>query len=282
MHAVLSLGATHYALTTQTNSQYAPMAIAHRGKALQLLSTALANVDRCTTAELDGILATCYALVFQSYYMSDGLMDFAIMVRGCGMVTNHMQSKLKRSGMFRLQTREQVVAMVTPSLPKHPYAHQEVLRTCLENLDKLSTLLQSHGEQEFFQALRNTYLGMQQSARDAFIGLTEVYAVWYNMQNREFMKFMASANHVTRSLFVHYFAIDTLVRPFLMDLHKQERPSVPFNAAIVSQWTRTVYDHLPDSMRGLVEYEIKLIQHEEERWFTSCTSGRAIEWNGPS
>ncbi|GIC87512.1 uncharacterized protein Aud_003896 [Aspergillus udagawae] len=88
LHALLSLGASYCCLTTSQRYKYAPLAIAHRGKALKALGAILAKGDNCTMTEMDSALATCYALTFQARQMSDGVIDFAVMVRGCSIITN--------------------------------------------------------------------------------------------------------------------------------------------------------------------------------------------------
>ncbi|KAK1140085.1 hypothetical protein N8T08_010917 [Aspergillus melleus] len=216
MHAILSLGATHYALIAPSGSKYTPMAIAHRGKALQLLGTALSNGDSCSDTEMDGILATCYTLVFQAYYMSDGLVDFAVMVRGCATVTNQIRARYNKSRMFALQSQEEVSAMVGTWLPTEPLAIQDTLLFCIEDLEELRPLLQSPAHHTFFQAIRKTYIAMQYSPQEAFFGLTEIYAVWYDMENLEFMAFIVPGNHVSYAMFVHYIVIELLMRPLLV------------------------------------------------------------------
>ncbi|KAF4218829.1 hypothetical protein CNMCM5878_004425 [Aspergillus fumigatiaffinis] len=83
LHALLSLGASYCSLASPQGYQYAPLVIAHRGKALKALGAILAKGDNCTITEVDSALATCIALTFQARHMSDGVIDFAVMVRGC-------------------------------------------------------------------------------------------------------------------------------------------------------------------------------------------------------
>ncbi|KAJ5150883.1 uncharacterized protein N7482_010135 [Penicillium canariense] len=277
MHAILSLGATHYALATPTGSHYTPMAISHRGKALRHLASALAHVDNCTDTVLDGILATCYTLVFQAYYMNDGLIDFAVMVRGCGMVTKHIQSRFQGSKMFLLQTPEQVSEMVAPWLPAEAHPNQTVLGPCIEDIDQLHPLLHSRSTREFFSALRNIYVALQLSVRNAFLCLTEVYTVWHTMENHGFMEFISSTNHVSRALFLHYLAIDTLMRPFLVRVRERQPPTLPFGVDVVDQWAHAIYSSLPATIQVLVKHEIDLISHEKSSVCFNIRAGLLIE-----
>lgn len=275
MHAILSLGATHYTLAEHSKAGYTQMAISHRGKSLHLLSTALANVDRCTESDLDGILATCYTLVFQAYFMPDGLADFAVMVRGCGMVTQHITSRFEGSKMFALQTPEQVTELVAPWLPADAHPDRQVINSFIEDLDKLQSFVHGTGSQEFFDALRKLYGALSSSIRDAFLCLTGVYAVWCTMGNRDFMKFIASSNHPVRVLFLHYIAIDTLMRPFMLNVRAQERKhsGLFLGADVMEQWAFSIYHSLPANMRGLVVNQVQIVSFESHRFMFQSEVG---------
>lgn len=259
MHAILSLGATHYGLAAPNGSHYSLMAIAHRGKALEYLSTALKKVDSCTAISLDGILATCYALVFQAYYMRDGLVDFAVMVRGCTLVTNCIQARFIDSRMFSIQSHEQVAQLVGPWLSTDAHPDYGAIDLCIRDIDQLRPLLQSEGTMGFFKALREIYLALFHSIRDGFSRLTEVYIIWHSMENQQFVDFMASDNHIARALFLHYLAIDTLMRPFLLSVRGPKHTSLSLGAVVMDQWAHAVYCDLPAMIQHLVKYQVELI-----------------------
>ncbi|PLB55873.1 putative C6 transcription factor [Aspergillus steynii IBT 23096] len=268
MHAILSLGATHYALITPNGSHYTPIAIVHRGRALQLLGRALSKGDSCSDVEMDGILATCYTLVFQAYYMTDGLVDFAVMVRGCATVTNQIRARYKKSQMFTLQSQEEVSTMVGSWLPTEaPMSTQANLVASIQDLEKLRPLLQSPAHRTFFEAIHQTYLALQHSPQEAFFWLTKIYEVWYDMENLEFMTFIAPGNYVSCALFMHYIAVEVLMRPLLDYTGRGRDMSYPFGTVLVHQWANTIYHKLPMSMRRLVKGQAELIASDKD---TSC------------
>ncbi|CAG8364561.1 unnamed protein product [Penicillium salamii] len=268
MHAILSLGATHYTLADHSQTGYTQMAISHRGKSLQSLSAALSNLDNCTDVDLDGILATCYTLVFQAYFMPDGLTDFAVMVRGCGMVTQHIISRFNGSKMFTLQTPEQMTELLAPWLPTNAHPDHEVIDSCITDIDKLHSFLQSSGSRDFFNALRKIYLALKYSIRDAFFCLTEVYAIWCTMENHDFLKFIASSNRAVRVLFLHYIAIDTLMRPFMLSVRAQDRARAGLflGADVMEKWAFAIYHSLPANMQELVVNEMQIVSYESHKY----------------
>lgn len=263
MHAILSLGATHYGLTIPSNSPYNAMAISHRGKALKYLSLALADIESCSASSLDGILATCYALVFQAYYMNDGVIDFAVMVRGCSLVTNHIQRKFNGSKMFLLQTSEQVMQMVEPWLPRQPHPNEDDVNLCIRDIGKLRPFVQNESTSGFFESLLNTYHALKHSVYDAFLRLTDVYRIWDSMENQDFMNLVTTTNIVSQALFLHYFAIDTLMRPFLLHVGGRKHPSLSCGAIVMGQWADAAYYGLPAHIKNLVRHEVDLLRREK-------------------
>jgi hypothetical protein len=265
MHAILSLGATHYDLTIPSNSRYKAMAISHRGKALKHLSLALEDIDNCSATSLDGVLATCYALVFQAYYMNDGVMDFAVMVRGCSLMTTQIQRRFNGSKMFLLQTSEQVMQMVEPWLPKTAHPNQDDVNLCIRDIEQLRPFIQDESALSFFQSLINTYFALQHSVHAAFICLSGVYGIWNSMENQNFMNLISSTNIVCRALFLHYFAIDTLMRPFLLHVRGRKHPSISFGGIVMGQWADAAYCGLPASIQNLVKHEVELVRREKAK-----------------
>ncbi|THC95413.1 hypothetical protein EYZ11_005100 [Aspergillus tanneri] len=259
MHAILSLGATHYALISPNGAQYTPMAVTHRGKALQLLNTAMSRGDDCSKADLDSILATCYALVFQAFYMSDGLVDFTVMVRGCAMVTDRIRERFQRSGIFALRSQEEVTAMVGNWLPTELSLNQENLVASIQALDELVPFLQCNMHYKFYHAIRGAYAALQISPQHAFAALTEVYAVWYTMGNHDFMTFIAQGNHVTWGLFLHYITVEVLMHPFLKKACGPRDCVISFDVVRLHQWADTLYRNLPTPIRRLVKRQAEFI-----------------------
>lgn len=95
MHAFLALGASHIGSLSGTDrDQYT--ALLHRGRAIAGLKNAFAKSDQ-SSLEYDAMLATCYALAFQSALVPAGSIDFATFVRGCALVTERIQHEGKQT-----------------------------------------------------------------------------------------------------------------------------------------------------------------------------------------
>ncbi|KAG2001288.1 hypothetical protein GB937_010307 [Aspergillus fischeri] len=262
MHAILALGATHYSLVSPNGSEYSSTAIIHRGKALKALSAAIGKGPECTTTDMDIILATCYALVFQAYHMHDGLVDFAVMVRGCGVITNCIMDKYKTSQLFDLRTEEEA-AEIALALADEPVSSPLLIDSLLAAIDRLQPLFQSTIHHRFFRALRETLAALAISQRAAFVRLTRIYAVWYEAENREFLMFIAPANHVSRALFMYFLVIELVMLPVYIRLRELSGTTFVTTDLIVHQWADAIYRELPSSIRELIELPMQIIAADE-------------------
>ncbi|KAL4987774.1 hypothetical protein BDW68DRAFT_103190 [Aspergillus falconensis] len=256
LHSILSLGASHCALITPTNyrPQYHKLAISHRSKALQTLSSTLSKGPSCTVLEMDGALATCYTLTFQAHHMADGVIDFAVMVRGCGLVTDWYFEQRRESTIFNLRSQKEMAEMITSWLPAEmKVVHDaEMVRACMQRLDELQVQLQSPAHVSFYTALRATYEALLLSHRHAFIALVGIYAGWKEMDNGEFMAFVKPNNHISRALFMHFITIDTFMKPVYSELTRERKIVSTGGYFLVYRWVEDVYTGLPREMRDLV------------------------------
>ncbi|KAL4881110.1 C6 zinc finger domain protein [Aspergillus karnatakaensis] len=255
LHALLSLGASYCSLTTPQGhlGLYKPLAIAHRGKALNALRTILAKSNGFTALEMDSALATSYALTFQARYVSDGIIDFATMVRGCSTITNWYFQEGRQSRLFgSLQSQEQIAQ--TTVLPPGQESVQPpgVIAGCIEALDKLQPLLQTTAHYGFYNYLRLAYESLLASSQHALGCFTMIYLYWSNLERPEFQALIAPDNHISRALFMHYTTIDSLMRPVYGKLTTARNLKPRGGHFIIYRWAEAIYVDLPVDLQELV------------------------------
>ncbi|KAE8383702.1 hypothetical protein BDV26DRAFT_287124 [Aspergillus bertholletiae] len=267
MHAILCLGATHLSLITPDGSRYTTLAVTHRGQALRMLGNALAKgEDECSKAELDFMLATVYALTFQANYMVDGFVDFAIMVRGCGLITQRILNKHHGSDRFKLLTDDAITRDVAPQIPSTrccSYTDPDSLHTSIATLHHIEPLLSSNIHRTAYAALLDTYTALHHSARHAFLAFTCFYDGWGRVGTREFMDFLHPRNHVSRLLFLHYVVASIMLRPVFETLRNPRRLVFPKDDLPLLQRGVCIYDCLPASLQGLVDWQFRFIAAEK-------------------
>ncbi|KAB8265701.1 hypothetical protein BDV32DRAFT_144222 [Aspergillus pseudonomiae] len=224
-----------------------------------MLGNELSKGDQCSKTELDIMLATVYALTFQAHYMADGLVDFAIMVRGCSIITRRILNKHKGSDMFKLLTSDAILTNTLPRIPPTPYTDTENLNTSIETIQSIEPLLACESHRNAYTALFNTYNALKRSARDGFVAFTDFYDDWGRMSNREFMEFLDPRNYVSRLLFVHFVVASIMLRPVLRALKEPRLLMFPKEELPLLQRGLDIYEGLPSGVRGLVEWQVNFI-----------------------
>lgn len=182
MHAMLALGASHLDRIAPV-AEHNTKAIIHRGHAMAGLGRALVKTER-EYGESDAMVATCYALTFQSTYMSDGLLDFITMVRGCALITGKIRED-KSPTAFNLQP-EWHFKLMEPRLRDLPVVHQPLLDTGLVALEEVRQLLVTMTDHQFHAALTKVVHGLSRSSREGYTSFIQVYAMWYELCNDSF------------------------------------------------------------------------------------------------
>jgi len=182
MHAMLALGASHLDRVAPV-AEHSVNAIVHRGHAMAGLSRVLAKTDRAH-GELDAMVATCYALTFQSTYMGDGLLDFITMVRGCALITGNIL-KDRSPTAFNLQPNWHHMFM-EPRLKGLPIVHQPLLDDAILALEEVKPLLVTETDQQFHYALMKVVHGLSRSTRQGYTAFIFMYSLWYELRDDSF------------------------------------------------------------------------------------------------
>lgn len=272
MHAILSLGAAHLSSIKPCGVDYTALSIVHRGKALKGLADALSNADHCSTTELDLLLATTYALIFQARSMADGLADFAIMIRGSGILTCKILSKYRKSEIFKLLRPSDIFAHVASQIPLAPYSDPTALETSIQTLERIQPLLQNNGHHLAYQSLLGSYKGLQFSTRRGFIAYTAIYESWRQMNNQEFMNLLDPTNTVSQILLLHYISVTAMLRPVFNQLIPPRILQFPKDTVVEHQWGCDIYESLPSEIRPLVDWQAQFIATNKALIESGCSS----------
>lgn len=270
MHAILSLGATHLSSIVPDGANYTALSIMHRGKALKDLGEKLSIAERSSKTELDLLLATTYILVFQARFMADGLADFAIMVRGCEILTCNILSKYEESELFKLLRPQDIYAYIGTHIPAIPYGNPSALEKSLKALEHIKPLLQSKCHRLTYQALLGSYKGLQRGIRQGFIAYTGIYDSWRLMNNEEFQDLFDPANSVSQMLLLHYISLTAMMRPAFNQLSPPRIRQFPKDAVAEHQWGCDIYGRLPSEMRSLVDWQAQFIAMDMASLESEC------------
>jgi len=148
MHAVLGLAASHLQLSTGQDLH--AIAIHHRLLAIRGFNAAISQ-DRRSGADGDAVLASCYALTFQSCYMDDGIAEFFKMVRGCSILSHQLKDENIPMAFF-LDERSHFEFMAE-RLTNLPTIHPELIDGCERSLAALPVLFDRPSHVNFYKII---------------------------------------------------------------------------------------------------------------------------------
>jgi hypothetical protein len=147
MQAMLGLAASHLMMTS--NSELSAPALSHRVKAMKGLNTALSTTPKCAE-ESDAILATTWALAFQTSYIGDSVEEFLAMLRGCTLIVGQ-DWREKLGTAFQKCTEGAQVELIAPRLETLPLIDQDLVAEARDSFDQLRVLEMNDTENVVFQ-----------------------------------------------------------------------------------------------------------------------------------
>lgn len=151
MHAILGYAASELMVT---DSSLAPVAMNHRIKAIKAIKKRLTDASRIETTyeEANALVATCFALTFQSVSLEDGLAEYMTFIRGIVIVGMQMMFKSIKplfSNLFE-SNQDEVLA---PYMEGLPLIEKGWAETAIESITNLGPLCTRQVEIEYHEQL---------------------------------------------------------------------------------------------------------------------------------
>jgi hypothetical protein len=151
MHALLGLAASHLTITSE--SGHSSLALSHRFLAIKGLNKALSKTPR-TGHDGDALLASCFALTFQSSYMADGLLEFLTFLRGCKVVTAQLAKENVKIS-FDVALSDHSCASL-PQVDGDPAINTDIIQGATSSLESMLNIIQEGDiNLEFYNLLKD-------------------------------------------------------------------------------------------------------------------------------
>jgi hypothetical protein len=164
---MLALSASDLAFgkeNTPDGSQLAAVALGHRVKAISALNCAITvGLDRFEQA--NAMLATCFALLFQSTLINDGLIEYMTFFRGTIALSIQMgvrRMKFLFQNLFGGQSFQQIEGAISSA----PLIKPEVVAACCRSFERFAHLCRSNIETEVYTILYGIAQSLRTSSRD--------------------------------------------------------------------------------------------------------------------
>ncbi len=140
------------------------IAMSHRVKSIELLNKSIDNGIR-TFIQGNAMLATCFALLFHSVFIEDGLGEYMSFIRGTvavGMKMGMSQMKF----LFVKAFGDEQLEFVGPSLKIAPLVHPDVSRAACRSLEKFGPLCEKQFELQLYGRLLSMARNLVTSSQD--------------------------------------------------------------------------------------------------------------------
>ncbi|KAF2741166.1 hypothetical protein EJ04DRAFT_548107 [Polyplosphaeria fusca] len=148
MHSILALSGSHLSFFVDDGMTNA---LSHRQKAIVGLEQAFTRQWPPKPNEAHVMLATSYLLAFQSAYLTDGMMDHILSLRGCAMLSNYILEN-RLGGVFSVEP-SMLSTTLELKLDNLPILDQTILRQGLDSLEKVLSLLQGLNDHSLEKAI---------------------------------------------------------------------------------------------------------------------------------
>ncbi|KAI8634132.1 hypothetical protein F5Y19DRAFT_200576 [Xylariaceae sp. FL1651] len=218
MHAILGLAASD--LMAQDPSLLT-FAMAHRLKAIKAIKKTLTNVPRANNFEEgNALIATCYALTFQSVSLEDGMTEFMTFCRGILIVAIQMYCKGAKF-IFSNFLYDDHLGSLQPLLEAVPPIQREWIDMAMTSIAALAPLCKQQVEIDYHQLLCDVVRALYSSPYLAYQALCKHYGWWMQIPHETFQSLIDPGNQICLLLASHWLALKQIMAPITDTEHKQ-------------------------------------------------------------
>lgn len=276
MHSMLGLAATH--LSAITNVDYSEAALTHRVRAIEGLNKALSKKPE-KEPDGDALLATMYSLTFQSAFMSDSLIEFLIMVRGCVILSGQLESQ--SSIAFFVIDWYSHMRYMEPRLDDLPFVDVALAERAEVSLEALNFVLEDEVNSFYYHELVNVVSGIKASSKlgklhfnriercisdllEGYWRLVSIYNVMGMLSDAKFSEFVNPNNTIGQILLAHFMALEVVLLPML---EREYDKSFPTNQLINRcSWFDSIERSVPPEFRHFVRWPGEILNDAREKW----------------
>lgn len=284
---MLGLAATH--LSAITSVDYSDAALSHRVRAIEGFNKALSKKPE-KEPDGDALLATMYSLTFQSAFMSDSLIEFLIMVRGCVMLSGHLLSQ--SSIAFFVIDWYSHLRYMEPRLDDLPFVDMALAEGAEASLEALNFVLEDEVNSFYYSELTNVVSGIKASSKlgklhfngiktyisdflEGYWRLVGIYNVMGMLSDANFSAFANPNNTVGQILLAHFMALEVVLLPML---EREYDKTFPTNQLINRcSWFDSIERSVPPEFRHFVRWPAEILNNAREKWKAmAMTSGLTV------
>ncbi|KAI1167187.1 C6 zinc finger protein [Nemania serpens] len=218
MHAILGLAASDLMVR---DPSLVTFAMAHRLKAIKAIKKTLNDVPKANTFEEgNALMATCYALTFQSVMLDDGMAEFMTFCRGIVIVAIQMYCKGAKF-IFSNFIGDDQIAILQPLLESLSLVPKDWTDIAVASIAALEPFCKQQVEIEYHELLTNIAHALYNSSFLAYQMLCKHYGWWMQISHENFQSLIDGENQVTLLLASHWIALKQIMATITSVEHKQ-------------------------------------------------------------
>ncbi|KAH6975626.1 hypothetical protein EDB80DRAFT_658786 [Ilyonectria destructans] len=248
MHSILGFSASQL---IASDSSVITSAMDHRIKAIKAIKKRLAETSKTsiTYEEANAMVATCYALTFQSISLEDGLVEYMTFIRGIMIVMMQMMFRGIKLIFGNIIERDRD-AILEPIMANLPLIEKTWVDAALEAITNLKPLCLEQVEVEYHQALVEIVQNLYVNSWDAYKSYTKQYIWWTLLPHYSFQELINPHNQVMILLHSHWVSINEIMSFITQqELHAREKlPTLREGQADIdpgfNRWLRYMNSHV--------------------------------------
>ncbi|EGU73899.1 hypothetical protein FOXB_15590 [Fusarium oxysporum f. sp. conglutinans Fo5176] len=197
------------------------------------------------------------ALVFQSSYMPEGMVEFMIMTRGCTAASDVIFSRSENYLFegFTAKSHNKHVLSLNPVDVVEEIA--DALSNGLVSVRRLRPICHSVVEVNYLSILERILKIARSSPVQAFTEIPLAYAMFGEMAQDEFKHFTDRRNYVAQIIIAHFFIIEYILATVAL---APVMGSFPFRRAIVSAWAWEVARNVPSIYDVYMRWPLEFVK----------------------
>ncbi|KAL2138816.1 hypothetical protein VTI28DRAFT_6199 [Corynascus sepedonium] len=243
MHAILGYSASE--LMAKRDPSLAEAAMSHRYKAIKAIKKSLSQTssssypsDKTGSSpssssssppppgnsggsgadslfeEGNALIATCFALTYQSVLLEDGMVEYMTFIRGIIIVAIQMyiRGSMPLFGPYFGDRQQQALEPHMRDLPLIDAGWTARAVAAIEGLRPLVDGVEGREvERQYWERLENMAKMLSVSSWKAYIALTEHYGWWMMLPHEKFQRLVDPSNQVVALLGTHWIALEQIM-----------------------------------------------------------------------
>ncbi|KAL2133349.1 hypothetical protein VTI74DRAFT_2513 [Chaetomium olivicolor] len=235
MHAILGYAASDLLSTSDPGLLEAAMT--HRLKAIKAIKKSLSaaasssssssSSSCCSSStaqsscgsgtdmfeEGNALMATCFALTYQSVHLDDGMAEYMTFIRGIMIVAIQMYIKGAKL-LFGQMLGDKQKEMLEPFMRDVPLVEKSWVDAAVEAIQGLEGLVQGEGrevERKYWELLLEMGKACWESSWKGYLALSEHYTWWMMLPHDKFQRLVDPDNQVAILLGSHWVALEQIM-----------------------------------------------------------------------